>query len=152
MNHTRNTGISSIPIPLPDFFLSFSSRSRRAFNRCLTSDSDERDSSNGSDLTGGDGAGGIGLLEGFEDGGIEVGATRGVTSRKALLGGFAGGGVGALAFRGRWGGSLLVGKGVGLAALIGGREGIRGGGRDGRRDGASRSSSSSVSDIESLAA
>lgn len=46
---------------------------------------------------------------------------------------------------------MLVDKGVGLAAVVGGRDGIRGGGREGMREGASRSSSS-VSDKDSLAA
>ena len=84
--HTRNTGISSIPIPLLDFFLlSISSRSRRAFIRCLTSDTDERCSCIGSGLTGGEGLGGTGCLEGFEDEGVLVaGTVRGVMSRKDL--------------------------------------------------------------------
>ena len=150
---TRNTGISSTPIPLLDFLLlSFSSRSRRAFSRCLTSDKDERGSCSGSCLTGGEGVGGIGRLEGFEDGGIlGGGAARGVMSGKDLRGGLAGGGVGAFRFGSWWGGSWWIGKGVGLVAVVGGRDGIRGGGWEGRQEGASRSSSS-VSDVELLAA
>lgn len=147
--HTRNTGISSTDIPLLDFFiLSLSSRSRLAFIRCLTSNSDERCSGIGSGLTGGEGAVGTCCLEGFEDERVMVvGAVRGVMSRKSLRRGLAGGGVGAFLF----GGSRLVGKGVDLVAVVGGRDGIRGGGWEGRREGASRSSSS-VSDVESLAA
>ncbi len=80
--YTRNTGISSTPIPPPDFLLSCSSRSRRAFSHCRTSDEDERGSCTGSGLIGGDGSGGTGLLETFEDGATEVGVARGVVSRK----------------------------------------------------------------------
>lgn len=90
-------------------------------------------------------------MEGFEDGGIEPG----VASRRDLRGALAGAGVGAGSCgRLGGGGARLGGKGVYLAAVVvvGGRDGRRGGGREGTRDGASRSSSSSVSDDESLGA
>ena len=81
-----------------------------------------------------------------------MGAGRGVTSRKDRRGeGFAAGGVGILLFSSLRGASPVFGMGVTLVAVVGGRDGMRGGGREGRREGASRSSSS-VSDVESLAA
>lgn len=64
--------------PLFPFILSFASRSRRAFSRCLTSDTDGRDSCNGSGFTGEDESIRIGSWEGFEDeavGAVVVGGT-----------------------------------------------------------------------------
>lgn len=153
--YTRNMGISSTPpIPPPAFlFFAFSSRSRRAFSRCRTSDTDGRGSAGGSCLSnGGDGSGGTGALDGFEDWGIGVGAVRCVLSRSGLWGGFAEGG---FAFGSRLVDFWICDTGVGLVAADGGRDDTCGGGREGIREGASRSSSSvsvSVSDEKSLTA
>lgn len=90
----------------------------------------------------------MGVLDGFEDGGISAWAVRCVLSRKGLWGGFAEGG---FAFGTRSDRFWILDTEVGLVPVGGGRDGICGGGREGIREGASRSSSS-VSDDESLTA
>lgn len=92
----------------------------------------------------------MGVLDGFEAGGIGVGAVRFVLSREGLWGGFADGG---FALGTRLVGFCLCGTGWGLVAVAGGRDDTCEGGREEIREGASRSSSSSsVSDEESLTA
>ena len=76
--------------------------------------------------------------------GMDGGAAHGVAARKDARSVFTGASVEALAFGI---GVLLVGKEVGLAAVVRGQDSIR----EGRREGASRSSSS-VSDDDSVAA
>lgn len=91
----------------------------------------------------------MGVLDGFEAGGIGVGAVRFVLSREGLWGGFADGG---FAFGTRLVGFWICGTGWSLVAVVGGRDDTCEGGREGIREGASRSASSSVSDEESLTA
>ena len=81
IDHTRNTGISSTPIPPLDFRLSFSSRSRRALSRCLTSARDVRGSWTGLGFRGGDGSRGVDFWKRVEEGGFEGFVERGFVSR-----------------------------------------------------------------------
>ena len=75
------------------FILSFASRSRRALSRCLTSDTDGRDSRSGSGFTGEDESIRIGSCEGFENEGVEAMVVGGTLLMEGFGMTFVGGGV-----------------------------------------------------------